>query len=66
MSNQEERELITVDNRECDRLMEKIERLRKQLKKKDEQIKDAEYVLDEMGWADRGLIDEYFEKWGMK
>lgn len=31
-----------------------------------ERIKEAEYILDEMGWADRGLIDDYFEKWGRK
>lgn len=35
-------------------------------KRLQEQIKDAEYILDEMGWADRGLIDDYFEKWGVK
>lgn len=40
--------------------------LEKENKRLQEQLKDAEYILDEMGWADRGLIDEYFEKWGVK
>lgn len=31
-----------------------------------ERLKEAEYILDEMGWADRGLIDDYFKKWGRK
>ena len=35
-------------------------------KRLEERIKDAEYVLDENGWADRGLIEDYFEKWGVK
>lgn len=34
------------------------------IKELQERLKEAEYILDEMGWADRGLIDDYFEKWG--
>ena len=35
-------------------------------KKLQDRLKEAEYILDEMGWTDRGLIDDYFEKWGRR
>ena len=42
---------------------EKIARLQDENKQLKERLADAEHILDEMGWADRGLIDDYAEKW---
>jgi hypothetical protein len=44
-------------------LRKQIERLQDENKQIKERLADAEHILDEMGWADRGLIDDYAEKW---
>lgn len=43
-----------------------IETYIEQIKELEERLADAEHILDEMGLADRWLIDDYFEKWGVK
>ena len=52
--------------KEVDRMRDTLTEKEKQIERLQKQLKDAEYILDEMGWADRGLIDDYFEKWGVK